>query len=152
MIAHKDVVAQHRDVGERALWMATDNRAALSWSAKGSATSTAARAYLLRYNALHQRHYRYAATHNHIAGRSNVMADDASRRWDLSDAELLSHFNTFFYPQELPWQMFHLPSSTNSDLIGALFRWRRRGVSPTSEPIPPLPLGPSGRLSAKASA
>lgn len=104
MIAHKDVVAQHSEVAERTLWMATDNRAALLWSAKGSTTSVAARAYLLRYNALHQRRHRYVATHNHIADKANVMADDASRRWDLPDAELLFLFNTL-YPQALPWQI-----------------------------------------------
>ena len=150
MIAHKDVLAHHSDVAELSLWMATDNRAALSWSAKGSATSVAARAYLLRYNALHQRRHRYVATHNHIAGAANVMADDASRRWDLTDMDLLSRFNAL-YPQASPWQMLPLHSSTNSDLIGALFRQRRRTVSPPNAFIPPPRRGHSGRLSAMAS-
>jgi hypothetical protein len=79
MIAHKDVLANAFPVAETTLWMATDNRAALAWSSKGSATSVAARSYLLRFNALHQRTYRYVAVHDHIAGRVNVMADDASR-------------------------------------------------------------------------
>ena len=78
LIAHKDVVAHHRDVAEHTLWMATDNQAALSWSNKGSATATSARAYLLRFNSLHQRRHRYVAQHNHIAGKAKVMADDAS--------------------------------------------------------------------------
>jgi hypothetical protein len=108
---------------------------------EGSATSTAARSYLLRYNALHQRRHRYVATHSHIAGSSNVMADDASRRWDLTDAKLLSQFD-LLYSQALPWQMRPLPSSTNSDLIGALFKQRRRSVSPTDAPSRRLVLGP----------
>ena len=94
MIAHKDVLANAFPIAEKTLWMATDNRAALAWSSKGSATSGAARSYLLRFNALHQRTYRYVAVHDHIAGRANVMADDASRLWELSDDALLTHFNT----------------------------------------------------------
>ena len=54
MIAHKDVLGTTHDVRERTLWLASDNRAAVSWSTKGSSTSVAARAYLLCLNALHQ--------------------------------------------------------------------------------------------------
>ena len=150
MIAHKDILAAHADLAERTLWMVTDNRAALSWSAKGSSTSVAARAYLLRYNALHQRRYRYVATHDHIAGTANTMADDASWRWDLSSDALLTHFNSSF-PQALPWQMHHLRSATHSDLISALFKRRCGSVSLVSESLPPTPSGPSGRLAAAAS-
>jgi hypothetical protein len=85
-------------VVERTLWLATDNRAALAWSTKGSSTSVGPRSYLLRYNALHQRTHRYVAVHDHIAGAANVMADDASRLWHLCDCALLTHFNTY-YPQ-----------------------------------------------------
>jgi hypothetical protein len=80
-IAHKQVLIQAvPDVAERPIWLAGDNRASLSWATKGSATSTSARAYLLRHNALHQRRHRYVPLHDHIAGKANVMADDASRR------------------------------------------------------------------------
>ena len=150
MIAHKDVLAQQTDIAERTIWMATDNRAALSWSNKGSATSTAARAFLLRYNALHQRRYRYVTTHNHIPGTANVMADDTSRLWNfLSNTELLTHFNSL-YPYALPWVMLPLDSSTNSELIGALFKKRPNTASRPSASLPPPLPGPSGRLSAKA--
>jgi hypothetical protein len=120
LVAQKDIFATPRhEVAERTLWIATDNRAALSWSDKGSATSTAARAYLLRHSALHQREYRYVATHNHIAGKANVMADDASRLWDLTDSALLSHFEST-YPQASPWRMLTLKPSTALILTGAL--------------------------------
>ena len=137
MIAHKDILVHHADVAERTLWMATDNRAALSWSQKGSSTSTSARAYLLRYNALHQRTHRYVAMHDHIAGKANSMADDASRLWHLPDDALLTHFNRV-YPQVLPWQLFPLPSSTTSALIGALFR-KQRGPASRLGATRPLP-------------
>ncbi|KAI2499906.1 hypothetical protein MHU86_14576 [Fragilaria crotonensis] len=78
VIAHKEVLATHRDIAERTIWIASDNRAAISWSNKGSSTSLAARAHLLRYNALQQRRFRYIARHHYIPGDVNVMADDAS--------------------------------------------------------------------------
>jgi hypothetical protein len=150
MIAHKDVLATYHPVAEQTIWMATDNRAALSWSTKGSATSTAARAYLLRLNSLHQRRHRYVPVHNHIAGKANAMADDASRRWDLSNAELLTHFN-LHYPQASPWQLCHLPHATKSTLTGALFSERHRHAfrDNVSQPLT-LP-GDYGRPSARPS-
>ena len=53
MIAHKDILANAHDIRKRTSWIAGDNRAAVSWSNKGSSTSLGARAYLLQYNALH---------------------------------------------------------------------------------------------------
>ena len=91
LIAHKDGVAQHWHVGKHTLWVVTDNQVALSWSDKGSAIATSARAYLLRLNSLHQRRHRYVAQQNHIAGRANIMADDASRLWHLTDSKILTH-------------------------------------------------------------
>ena len=79
IIAHKDVVAHAIDTRERTIWIASDNRAAVSWSTKGSATSITARAYLLQFNALHQRHHRFVARHHYIPGAVNAMSDDASR-------------------------------------------------------------------------
>ena len=51
------------------------------------------------------------------------MADDASRRWDLTDKKLLTHFNSL-YPQKLPWQLSQLPPRINSALTSSLFRRR----------------------------
>jgi hypothetical protein len=147
MIAHKEVLATSRPIAERTIWMATDNRAAMSWSHKGSATSTAARAYLLRLNSLHQRQHRYVPLHNHIAGKANAMADDASRRWDLSNADLLSHFNSQF-PQAYPWQLCQLPHATNSALTGALFCKRPTRAFPDSVSPPLTPPGDYGPPSA----
>ena len=150
LVAHKDVLAKNALVAERTLWTGTDNRAALSWSEKGSSTSTAARAYLLRLNSLHQRQHRYFALHNHIAGKANVMADDASRLWHLSDSDLLSHFAAH-YPQASPWRLLTLDSETNLALIGALFRQRPKHAFLASVSTPPAKPGSSGPLSATAS-
>ena len=150
IIAHKDVIARTRPVVERTLWIATDNRAALAWSDKGSATATSARAYLLRLNALHQRQHRYVATHNHIAGHANVMADDASRLWQLTDTDLLTHFDTR-YPQASPWTMWTLEPATNSSLIGSLFRRRPAHEFLRNALLLPAPPAYCGSTSALAS-
>jgi hypothetical protein len=147
IIAHKDVLVHAHDVRERTLWIASDNRAAISWSEKGSATSRAARAYLLQFTAVHQRRHRYLARHHYIPGPVNAMADDASRLWALSDAQLLTHFNVH-YPQDRSWTLHHLPSATNTALTGALFRRRPpTGFLGNARP-PPTPVGASGTPSA----
>ena len=149
LIAHKDVLAQQHPVAERTLWMATDNMAALAWSSKGSATATSARAYLLRLNSLHQRQHRYVATHNHIAGTANSMADDASRLWELDDSALLTHFDCT-YPQAFPWELSILAPNTNSALIGSLFKQRPNHEFLHNASVPVLPPVASGSLSATA--
>ena len=151
MIAHKDVLARSRDIAERTVWLASDNRAAVAWSTKGSATSVTARASLLRYNALHQRAYRYVARNHYIPGPVNMMADDASRRWELSDDQLLSHFNTH-YPQALSWQIRTLPRATNAILTGALSKKRAIPGSHINAMPPPPQHGSCGRPSVPASA
>jgi hypothetical protein len=147
IVAHKDILARAHDVRERTIWIASDNRAAVSWATKGSATSLAARAYLLQYSALHQRAFRYLARHHYIPGPVNAMADDASRHWHLSDSALLSHFNSS-YPQSSSWQLHHLRPATNSAVIGALCRKRRNTVSLANETPQPLQVGTSGTNSA----
>jgi hypothetical protein len=70
---------------------------------------------------LHQQHYRYVPQHLFIAGTSNVMADDASRRWHRTDSQLVSHFNTL-YPQKTSWTLqTRLPDAMHSAVIGSLF-------------------------------
>ena len=144
IIAHKDILAQARHVHERTLWVAGDNRASVSWATKGSSTSTAARAYLLRLDALHQRAHRYVARHHYLPGTLNRMADDASRLWHLSDAALLTHFNSH-YPQTVCWELRHLAPQMGSSLIGALSRQRCTPASLRSATVPFTPHGASGR-------
>jgi hypothetical protein len=147
MIAHKDVLARTHDIQERTIWIAGDNRAAVAWSNKGSSTSIAARAYLLQYNALHQRHFRYLARHHYIPGPVNAMADAASRRWDLTDATLLTYFNST-YPQATSWQLFPLGSDTSTALTGALCKKRQHDAFQNSAAPRPVQRGIYGRISA----
>jgi hypothetical protein len=92
-LLHHEAAVQNFDVRERTLLSRTDNTATLFWQRKGSTTTTGAPAYLLRAQALHQRHHRYVPRHDFIPGHANSMSDDASRLHHLSNAAFLEHFN-----------------------------------------------------------
>ena len=146
-IAHKSVLAHHYPLAECTILLAGDNQALLAGATKGSAMASTARAYLLRLNALHQPRHRYVALHDYIPGPANIMADDASRRWDLNNLELLSHFSSR-YPQNTSRTLLTLPATMSSSLTGALYR---KCCAPASLRIAntQLPMhGPSGSGSA----
>ncbi|KAL7524573.1 hypothetical protein ACHAWF_001001, partial [Thalassiosira exigua] len=93
VVAHQDVAAQTTDVRHRTIGTTLcDNTPSVAWTLRGSVLRHSVAAYLLRLLALHRRHYRYSVAIAHIAGVANQMADDCSRLWHLSDAELLAYF------------------------------------------------------------
>jgi hypothetical protein len=118
-IAAQDALLQNFDCRERTLAVFTDNISARAWQRKGSHATLGPSAYLLRLLSLHQRHYRYNATFDYLPGPLNVMADDASRLWTLSNSDLLTRFNTL-YPQNQPWQLYILRPEILSALTTAL--------------------------------
>lgn len=149
VVAHADVLAQHSDVREATLSLLNDNITALSRSRRGSVTSERTAAYLLRLASLHQRHFRYLAHYDYIAGPANVMADDCSRLWHLSDTALLSHFAKH-YPQPLPWQLCHLRPEMNTALTSALCKRRQQPATFLNVPAHAFPLGVCGWTSASS--
>jgi hypothetical protein len=74
------------------------------------------------------------------------MADDASRLWHLTNAQLLSHFEQT-YPQSQPWQLRILPPPMLSALTSALQRQRVAPQSVLNEPTRTIIPGPSGSTS-----
>jgi len=98
-LLHLDVVARSFDTQERTLLNKTNNLATLYWQRKGSATANNATSQLLRLFGIHQRFHRYVPRHDYISGPSNPLADDASRLFELNNAQLLTHFSTT-YPQK----------------------------------------------------
>ena len=52
ILAHTAVLSHDRNVQERTVWIASDNRATVAWATKGLAMSLTARSHLLRINAL----------------------------------------------------------------------------------------------------
>lgn len=145
-IAQHDVLAQFADVTERTVQNCYDNTAAVYWQRKGATTTTGPAAYLLRLQALHQRHHRYVPLHDYIPGPANVMADFLSRRWDLTDTQILAHFNSHF-PQDTTWRLCQLRQSTNSNLISALCKKRCDFALTQPTLLARTPIGASGMIS-----
>ena len=102
-VAHNNMLASLENIDSVTMASYTDNTLALYWMKKGSTSTSIPSAYLLRLQALHQRHYCYHSKISQIAGTANVMVDDCSRLWHLTDKQLLTHFN-LHYPQNLPWK------------------------------------------------
>ncbi len=89
LLRHDGGLAGPPHTPERTTWIASKNRAAVSWSAKGSSTSMASRAYLLRFVVLHHSKHRFSVARNQNIPRPiNTMANDASRHWDLNHTYL----------------------------------------------------------------
>jgi hypothetical protein len=147
-IAHQDVLAQHVDCSGRTIVPLGDNIAQVAWQHKGSVTTSGPTAYLLRLNSLHQRHFCYLAKPDYLPGPLNLMADDLSRLWHLSDSQMLSYFNEH-YPQDQPWQLATLRPAMLSSLTSALQKQRVNPASLLNEPPKKMVIGASGNTSAK---
>ena len=142
-LIHLDILAQHLDIRERTLLSKTDNLAALFWQRKGSATTNAPSAHLLRLFALHQRFHRYVPRHDYEPGITNPLADAASRLFHRSDSQLLTLFASQF-PQELPWKLVHPTWQMTSSVISALQRMTSTRESLLVAPPPVMLNGTSG--------
>jgi hypothetical protein len=147
-IAHQDVLAQHVDCSGRTIVPLGDNIAQVAWQHKGSVTTASPTAYLLRLNSLHQRHFRYLAKPDYIPGPLNLMADDLSRLWHLTDSQLLSYFN-IKYPQDQPWQTATLRPAMLSSLTSALQKQRVDPASLLNAQPKKMVIGASGSATAK---
>jgi len=145
-IAQHDILAQLADIRERTIHSSYDNTPALYWQRKGSTTTLGPAAYLLRLQAIHQRHHRYVPLQDYIPGEVNVMADVCSRAWHLTDNQLLTHFNSSF-PQTKPWRVCRLRRPMNFALIGALCRKRSDPASLLNAPTNLMHIGSSGMTS-----
>jgi hypothetical protein len=142
-LAHDDILANSVPVTHLTTCGLSDNTPAIAWRSKGSTTTTGPAAYLLQLAALHQRHYRYKPQHFHISGKANTMADDCSRRWDLTDQELTHYFNSN-YPQKKSWQLRHLRPAMASAVISALQQKRSAPESFLLATPAPKKCGPAG--------
>jgi hypothetical protein len=142
-LAHQDVLVQHVNCAQRTIVPLGDNISQVAWQHKGSVTTLGPTAYLLRLNSLHQRHFRYLAKPDYLPGPLNVMADDLSRMWHLSDSQLLSYFN-LHYPQAQPWTLAPLRPEMLSSLTSALQKVRADPASLLNVPPKRMVIGASG--------
>ena len=147
VLAQADIATNEFDIRERTLATLSDNTPAISRNHKGAVTTDQAGAYTCRMASMHQRHYRYIHEVGFINGDRNGMSDTLSRAWHLSDAQILTHFDSM-YPQTKPWRMCQLPSASLSALISCL---DTKPSDPASYLRPELPKkipGVSGAFSA----
>jgi hypothetical protein len=127
-IIQHDVICHNYDVRERTIHTGTDNQATQAWQQRGSTTTNAVPAFLLRLQAIHQRFHRYLPQHSYLPGKLNAMADDASRLWNMNDDEFLTHFNVT-YPQHRSWQLYQPRPKIHSAVTYALHRKRSEPAS-----------------------
>ena len=132
------MVARFFDTGERTLLSKIDNLATLFWQHKGSDTTNNATSQQLHLFGIHQRFHRYVPRHDYISGSSNPLADDASRLFELNDAQLLTHFSTT-YPQKEHFKLATVSPQLLSGVISALCNRPSRVEYLLVEPPPPPP-------------
>jgi hypothetical protein len=118
-LAHNNMLASSANIDSSTMSIYTDIILALHWTKKGLTFTSIPAAYLLRLQALHQQHYCYHCTTAHIVATANVMADNCSRLWHLSNKQLLTNFN-LHYPQNLLWQQCTLWSEIKFALLSTL--------------------------------
>jgi hypothetical protein len=142
-VAQHDTLCQIVDLQDVTIHNCYDNTATVFWQRKGSATTTGPAAYLLRLQALHQRHYVYAPLHDYMPGEVNLVADVASRSGHVTDVQLLSLFESKF-PQILPWTLCQLRKPMYSALTSALLTTKSKPESLFSAPKPNTSIGSVG--------
>lgn len=149
-ILHQDVLGDHAPVAGETCHNFVDNTPAIAWRTKGSTTTTKVTASLLRYAALHRRRHQSNNQYSHLPGQYNLMGDDASRLFHLSDPEFVSHFNSA-YPQPRPWKLCHPTTATSSAVISTLLPSQCTAEYLRTELRRPPPRGGSGKNSAPTS-
>jgi hypothetical protein len=110
---------------------------------RGSTSVNAPSAYLCRLASIHQHTHRYRLNVDYLPGPLNVMADDLSRRWDLSDSQLLAYFNAT-YPQTQSWKLCHPRPTLTSTTMKALSMQHCEPASLMADKQLPIPTGKSG--------
>jgi hypothetical protein len=106
-----------------------------------------AAAYLLRLQAIYQRHHRYLPQQDFFPGKVNLVADLTTRSWETSDFALVSLLNLHF-PQTQPWTLCILPKEIYFALTSALLRERTKPESLLNDPKHKTSIGNSGTPSA----
>jgi hypothetical protein len=140
-ILHEAVLANIHDLREKTVHINCDNTPAVAWRSKGSITSNGAAADLLRLASLHQRQHRHVPRVHYMPGPQNVLADIASRKFDLDDMALLNLLSSLA-PQKRSWVLHHPPPDMLSMVISTLQRRRAGQPSLTTAPVPPMLSGP----------
>jgi hypothetical protein len=143
LVCHPDILSTCHDIREHTICALSDNTAAISRERRGSTSVNAPSAYLCRLASMHQRTFRYRLNVDYVPGPLNVMADDLSRRWDLSDSQLLAHFNSV-YLQTQSWKLCHSRPELLSTAMKALWMQHCDPASLSADKPLPTHTGASG--------
>jgi hypothetical protein len=79
-VSQHDIVCHISDVQDITIHNCYENTATVFWQRKGSTTTTGPATYLLRLQAIHQRHYGYAPLHDYIGGQPESVCCITVRR------------------------------------------------------------------------
>jgi hypothetical protein len=126
-VLQNDIAAHQHGAQEHTISSGSNNTPAVAWQAKGSTTAASAPAHLLRLQTLHQRFHRYFHSAFYVPGAVNIMADEASRLFQLSDASLLTHLNTV-HPQMNSWRLVHPRIEMLSSFVACTFTTQKSCV------------------------
>jgi hypothetical protein len=111
-VVQDDVPVNHFDVQEHTMSSGSNNAPAVAWQQKGLAADSA---HLLGVQAFYQRfHCCFISSIFCVPSIVNVMADDASRLFKLSDISLLTHFN-IVCSQMISWRSLQPTPCTGSE-------------------------------------
>lgn len=148
-LLHLDAAAQNYDIRERTVLSRTDNLPTLFWQRKGSNSAPTATAHLLRLFGIHQRYHRYVARHDYLPGKSNLLADNASRLFDLNDETFLTTLSLLL-PQKPTFKLWTPSSQITSAVTSALRKKMSKPESVLVEPPPVTHIGEYGQTTLPA--
>jgi hypothetical protein len=143
LVCHPDILTSCHDIREHTFCALPNNTAAVSRERRGSTSVNVPSAYLCRLASIHQHTHRYRFNVDYLPGPLNVMADDLSRRWDLSDSQLLAYFNAT-YPQTQSWKLCHPRPALTLTTMKALSMQHCEPASLMADKQLPTPTGKSG--------
>jgi hypothetical protein len=119
-LIHLNAIANCFDIRKRTVLFKGDNLSTTFWECKGSMSSLAPPAYLLRLFGIHQHIHCYIPRLDYISGPSNHVADALSRHFDMTWPHLLSSLAPYI-PQLDGCQIWtpskHIVSAVTSALL-----------------------------------
>jgi hypothetical protein len=139
-------LAENATMHHPAIWCGSDNTPAVSWSKRGSTSTTKANAHLLRWLAQLTQHHTFSLTPISVAGKTNTLADFCSRSFHLSDQEFRDHLQSTF-PIDPSWQLVRPSSASVSGLTSALLCKMSPWELPPTAPCLGPPHGKYGKPS-----
>jgi hypothetical protein len=146
-VVRHGILAHLFAIRETTIHNSSENMATVWRQHKGETSNSGPMSWLLRLQALHQRHFHYVPMFIYIVGEANAMTDACSCLWHMIDSQLLLFFNLSF-PERLPWNPSQSRKPMHSALTWALSTIGSKLELPHNVPIHWRTIGPIGMRSA----